>query len=351
MAVNNQSPYPLKVAPSKKRRKIPYLKTGLLIGVFGLSGTLLLPQVIAIEAIREQSTPVPASTVATAFPVSVNPAEKKIVSNPLADEFFNARTSKLTAAAGTVGNILSWIAALIDNTRLYQSIAGVDGHLVTVLPGYRKEQILSQLSYDLNWNKVQQQQFLTAVTQQTPGITDGMFAPGTYLVDSSMTPSNVAALMGIAFNKSILVHYSTSTESQVPLSEALTIASLLEREAKGPADMRVISGIIWNRLFNNMNLQIDATLQYAKGANTKGNWWQAVVPKDKYVSSAYNTYAHPGLPPGPIANPSLAAVLAALNPVQTSCLFYFHDSHGNFHCSDTYKQHVVLLKKYYGQGK
>lgn len=350
MAVNNQSQYPLRVVPARKRRKISYVQVGALVGVIGLSGTFLLPQVVTLEAIHEQSAPVPAATVATAFPISVNPASKTIIKNPQADEFYAAKTSKLTAAAGTVSDILSWIASLIDNTREYQSIAGAAGHLVTILPGYRKEQILSQLTYDLNWTKTQQQQFLTAVSQQTPGVTEGMFAPGTYVVDSSMTPTNVAALMSVAFNRSILVHYSSSTAAQVPLSQALTIASLLEREAKGPTDMRIISGIIWNRLFDNMNLQIDATLQYAKG-QTKGNWWSTVVPKDKYITSAYNTYAHPGLPPGPIANPSLAAVLAALNPVQTSCLFYFHDSHGNFHCSDTYAQHVALLKKYYGQGK
>jgi UPF0755 protein len=125
--------------------------------------------------------------------------------------------------------------------------------------------------------------------------------------------------------------------------------------------MRIISGIIWNRLFNNMNLQIDATLQYAKASEpdgktsqrgeVAGNWWPAVLPKDKYIKSPYNTYENPGLPPGPIATPSVAAVLAALNPVPTSCLYYFHDANGVFHCSDTYVEHVALLKEYYGQGK
>jgi UPF0755 protein len=157
--------------------------------------------------------------------------------------------------------------------------------------------------------------------------------------------------MNVALTKNILVHYSTTTQAFVPLNQALTVASLLEREAAGPTDMRVISGIIWNRIFKNMNLQIDASLQYAKGENSSGNWWTKVVPKDKYVASVYNTYAHPGLPPGPIAEPSLAAVLAALNPVATNCIFYFHDANGNFHCSNTYAEHVALLKKYYGQGK
>jgi UPF0755 protein len=103
-----------------------------------------------------------------------------------------------------------------------------------------------------------------------------------------------------------------------------------------------------------MPLQIDATLQYAKANATTGKtgiWWPQVVPKDKYIKSAYNTYMNGGLPPGPIANPSIASVVAALNPKKTDCLFYFHDQNGNFHCTKTYTEHVALLKKYYGQGK
>ncbi|MFA6414815.1 MAG: endolytic transglycosylase MltG, partial [Candidatus Paceibacterota bacterium] len=108
----------------------------------------------------------------------------------------------------------------------------------------------------------------------------------------------------------------------------------------------------WNRLFINMNLQIDATLQYVKAdASAAQGWWPKVVPADRFRKSAYNTYLHPGLPPTPIASPSVAAILAALNPRETSCLFYFHDANRQFHCTDTYAEHVALLKKYYGRGK
>jgi UPF0755 protein len=355
MAVNNQSQYPLRVTGPRKRynqrlRRQVIAGAGL-VGVIGVSGLFLLPQVITIQTEHQQAKPVPLATTVTPFPVSVNPATKTIINNPTANAFYTAQTgSPLTASAGEVTNILDWVASLIDNTATYQSLAAADGHLITILPGDRKEQIVAELASDLDWNKAQQQEFLTDSAANTPGLTDGIFAPGTYVVSSDETPSNVAALMNVAFDKAILVHYSSTTEQQVPLEETLTIASLLEREAAGPTDMRVISGIIWNRLFKNMNLQIDATLQYAKG-DTKGTWWGPVVPKDKYIVSAYNTYLNPGLPPGPIANPSLAAVLAALNPAQTNCLYYFHDAHGVFHCSDTYAQHVALLKKYYGQGK
>ncbi len=326
-----------------------YLKgAALLAGLFVLV-FFIFPEVVTFTLKQQQASPLAVST--TSFPVSVDPANKSIIDNPKADEFFTAQTSSLPASVGAVSNVLEWVASLINSTSLYQSLAAANEHLITIQPGYRKEQVAASLAYALNWNSTKQQEFLTAVANNNPGITDGTLTPGTYVVDTNMTPANVAALMNVAFDKNILSHYSETTAQQVPLNQALTVASLLEREASGPSDMRIISGIIWNRLFKNMNLQIDATLQYAKGQNSSGNWWQRVVPKDKYISSAYNTYAHPGLPPSAIANSSVASVLAALNPVKTSCLYYFHDSHSVFHCSDTYEEHVALLKKYYGQGK
>ena len=165
-------------------------------------------------------------------------------------------------------------------------------------------------------------------------------------------PSEAQALVNERFYEKILSHYGTTTAQVVPLNQALTIASLIEREAGGADDRRLISGIIWNRLFINMNLQIDATLQYVKANSLAGaNWWPKPMPADRFRKSPYNTYLNNGLPPTPIASPSVASVLAALNPKNTSCLFYFHDASGGFHCSDTYAEHVVLLKKYYGRGK
>lgn len=349
MAVNNQSRYPLPVRQSKRPRISRIAGVVGSVGVAAFVVFLLIPQIVTLEIKSDQTHPVQISQ-AEPFPVSVDPATKSIVENPEASAIFAQQADQSTAAVTMASQAIDWFVALISNTPLYQSLAAVDGHVVIVHAGDRKEQVLGQLAYDMNWNKAQQQEFLTAVQSQTPGISDGMFSPGTYVVQSNMTPSNVAALMNLSFSNNILLHYSSTTAAHVPLKDALIVASMLERETGGPNDERIISGIIWNRLFDNMNLQIDATLQYAKG-DKSGNWWSQVVPKDKYIKSPYNTYEHPGLPPGPIAEPSVAAVIAALNPVQTSCLYYFHDKYGRFHCSDTYPQHVKLLRKYYGQGK
>ena len=93
-----------------------------------------------------------------------------------------------------------------------------------------------------------------------------------------------------------------------------------------------------------MSLDIDATLQYVKG--TEENWWPQVESKDKFIDSPYNTYKNTGLPPHPIANPGLAAISAALNPLTTSCLYYLHDKYGRIHCSPSYAGHKTNIELY-----
>lgn len=285
------------------------------------------------------------------FPVSVDPARKLITENTSVDALLNEGASPtLSAAAGVASNAVTWLASLVASLPLYQNLAGADVQFVTLQPGYREEEVASTFASALGWSPHQRQIFVTSLKSTPPTLSEGEFVPGTYEIHGAMSPLDVQNLLNDRFTNEILNRYSTSTAEQVPLGDALTIASLIERETGGTDDMRMISGIIWNRLFKGMNLQIDATLQYAKAPTTK-SWWPAVRPADKYIKSAYNTYAHVGLPPGPIASPSIAAVIAALNPKQTDCIFYFHDKLGNFHCSATYAEHVTMLKKYYGQGK
>jgi UPF0755 protein len=94
-----------------------------------------------------------------------------------------------------------------------------------------------------------------------------------------------------------------------------------------------------------MLLQADATLQYATDTKETG-WWAAPDPDDKYVESPFNTYQHEGLPPAPIATPSLASIEAALDPEPTSCLFYLHDGNGRIHCSPNYAGHLANVDRF-----
>lgn len=290
-----------------------------------------------------------------AFPVTVYPNAKTIVFDPQIEELLSVAPTTLSAALGYAEVIYQRIAVAISETSVYQQLAGTAGInnlFVTVYPGQRAEEVANAFGSKLGWTSAQRTAFLKEVRAYHPDLSDGQFVPGTYFVGVT-SPKDVAKLTNERFEAEIIARYSTTTAEQVPLEDAITIASLIEREAGGWHDMRLISGVIWNRLFRNMNLQIDATMQYSKAtlAGGKGGWWPAPKPEDKNIKHAYNTYRGPGLPPGPIANPSIAAVVAALNPTKTDCLFYFHDQYGRFHCSPTYEGHVAMLRKYYGRGR
>ena len=312
------------------------------------------PALLALGIQYEQKRAL--SAMYAQFPVTVNPRDKIITENALVNTFLESANSPLQAAAwnaGSVfGSVFAWVALAIADVPLYQSVASAEGRFVSITPGMRKEQAANAFAKTLGWNAKQKKEFLTASPYSSLPLPEGSFSPGIYVITHGTTPLAVQALVNERFSENILSRYGPETARVVPLDQTLTIASLIEREANGPDDMRIISGIIWNRLFINMHLQIDATLQYAKAnASAANNWWPRPLPVDRFIVSPYNTYLNKGLPPTPIANPSVASVLAALNPRDTSCLFYFHDAARQFHCTDTYTEHVALLKKYYGRGK
>jgi UPF0755 protein len=158
-------------------------------------------------------------------------------------------------------------------------------------------------------------------------------------------PETVSKIMFNAFDREVGKIKKPKTTKVVSEETALKIASIIQREAGGKSDMRLISGIVWNRIFAGMKLQIDATLQYAKG--TEDAWWPQVKSEDKYIESPYNTYKYASLPPAPIANPGIAAIEAAYNPQKTSCMYYLHDKKGKIHCAVTYKEHLKNIDRYY----
>jgi UPF0755 protein len=220
---------------------------------------------------------------------------------------------------------------------------------VTVPPGWRKEQIANALQEALGWNDATKSDFLNAY--QTLGGTDykeGVYYPDTYLLPVAETGTQIVQRFIMHFNEVFAPYAKEAAAQNEKWTTALKVASLIQREALGPSDMSLISGIIWNRLTINMPLQIDATIQYALGDQGNGYW--TPLPKGSTsFKSVYNTYLHPGLPPTPVCNPGLNAIVAALNPAKTDCLYYLHDKTGLIHCSATYAGHLANIKKYLKQ--
>jgi UPF0755 protein len=128
-----------------------------------------------------------------------------------------------------------------------------------------------------------------------------------------------------------------------PFDEVIIMASLLEEEANNSHDRRLIAGILWRRIEQGIPLQVDAVFPYIIG---KGS--HQLTKTDLQVNNPYNTYINKGLPPAPITNPGLNAILDAVTPTDTDYLFYLADQSGTTYYSVTYEQHLQNRAKHLG---
>ena len=234
---------------------------------------------------------------------------------------------------------------LMTKLSFYANLANPSVEIVRVQAGLRKEEVAEILTHKLNWTGADQSEFINAHLAMNMADQEGRYFPKTYLIHKDTEPSEVSAIMTDEFTKQLGKLKNTPSKSILNEDFILRIASIIQREASGKEDMRLISGIIWNRIFDDMKLQMDATLQYAKGSKEEG-WWKKVSSEDKKIKSPYNTYMYKGLPPGAISSPGLSAISAAYNPQKTSCIFYLHDKNRKIHCTKTYEEHQRNIEKY-----
>ena len=218
---------------------------------------------------------------------------------------------------------------------------------VTIPPGFRKEQDAEILAQALKWDPSQEAAFMA--TPSDPDYLEGVFYPDTYFIPKNEDPATTADRMIADFNE----HFASSSQEalakNIKWTTALTVASIIQREAASSSDMALISGILWNRLDKNMPLQVDSTVQYARdSASTTQDvdWWEPLKATDLSIDSPFNTYINTGLPPHPIDSPGLDAIEAAINPATTSCLYYIHDDNRQIHCSATYAGQQANIQKY-----
>lgn len=216
---------------------------------------------------------------------------------------------------------------------------------VVIPPGLRKEEIAALLAPALGWTTKQKKEWITKDTTAKPEYIEGVYAPDTYLIPAGEKPVDVTARLIAKFNEGFAPYLPQFTAKNIKWTSALTLASIVQREAANVSDMPLIAGILWNRLNQNMMLGVDATLQYIRG-NTGLGWWAPIAIADKKINSPYNTYEHTGLPPHPISNPSISAIDAVLNPAPTDCLYYLHDKNRITHCAATYAEHQANINLY-----
>jgi UPF0755 protein len=233
----------------------------------------------------------------------------------------------------------------INLAALYEAAGNPDMKYVAIIEGMRKEEIAKVYQKALGWDEIQTEEFANYLGCY-PDEEEGTFYPAVYVVPKDASPDEIKETMHEKFDEKVatIAEKNQTISPVVNMDMIVRVASIIQREAAGKKDARLVSGIIWNRIFNGMKLDMDATLQYVKGNEDK--WWPRVKSEDKYLESPYNTYMYKGLPPTAISNPGLWAIEAAINPQKTECIFYLHDAKRQIHCAKTYEQHKKNINIY-----
>ncbi|MHB1389795.1 MAG: endolytic transglycosylase MltG [Thermoleophilia bacterium] len=209
-------------------------------------------------------------------------------------------------------------------TRLQQGLQAPET-VLSVPEGYTIREIASDLAAK---TQITEKQYLAAAVpgdRQLPlagaaGSRDleGFLFPNTYNLDPGLTATALVDRQLTSFKEvTATLPWEKSAALGLTPYEVLTVASMVEREARVPEERPEVAAVIYNRLRLGMKLEVDATVQYAIGY-----WKQDLTQKDLETDSPYNTRLYGGLPPGPICNPGIESIRAALEPAAVNYLFY-----------------------------
>lgn len=218
--------------------------------------------------------------------------------------------------------------------RFTKTLFGVERITITIPEGYTRTQIKETAEKALpNFNG----ELFLQKTQDK----EGYLFPDTYKFFPSANEDTVIEVMTKNFENKTKVFVENAKQKGITKSDLIIMASIIEREANGKDDSPVISGILWERIRIGQRLQVDAPFFFLFGKESS-----ELTRADLAIDSPYNTYRYKGLTPGPIGNPGLRAIEAALYPEETNYLFYLHDSFGVAHYAVTYKDHLANKRKY-----
>jgi len=169
---------------------------------------------------------------------------------------------------------------------------------------------------------------------------EGYLFPDTYKFSRHATAANMVATMVKRFGQQMLKLEMADAD----VERTVTMASLIEKEVHVDAERPVVAGVFENRLAAGMPLQTDPAVVYA--SMLRGTWTGVIHQSELKSDSAYNTYAHGGLPPGPICNPGMAALRAALHPAKTDYLYFVAQADGSTKFSRTLEEHNANVAEY-----
>lgn len=176
---------------------------------------------------------------------------------------------------------------------------------------------------------------------------EGSVLPDSYSYERGDTRASVVERMQAAMTRYLAAAWAKRKPTTVVKTpqEALILASIVEKETGKPAERRMVAAVYSNRLKRGMPLQADPTTIYPI---TKGKpLGRRILRSELQAKNGYNTYAMPGLPVGPIANPGRASIDAVLDPAQSNALYFVADGTGGHVFADTLEQHNANVQKWY----
>jgi UPF0755 protein len=235
-----------------------------------------------------------------------------------------------------------------------------DGHIYEQPFTVREGETIFDIAHDLEAQKLMTADEFLAAAQKPDLIRDiapraktleGFLFPATYFLPRHPTPTDVTAEMVRKFKEewqriapAESKHDTTGLEHGRPVISVVTLASLVERETPKPEERPLVAGAFENRLQKRIPLQCDPTVIYA--LQDAGQYNGTLTGADLHFPSPYNTYAHAGLPPGPIGNPGEASLRAALEPAQTDYLYFVANTQGGHFFAATLAEHNRNVTKY-----
>jgi UPF0755 protein len=268
---------------------------------------------------------------------------------------------RYTGGDRLIGSGLFLIRAGLSPMAIADSLSSAESkiRLFTIFPGWRLEEIADALPESgipiqpADWlasayGRPDSGSGISALYAELPGWTglEGFILPGEYRVIPGETAAHLVERMALSFLHSMPEGWIALVQTRGwSVYQAVTLASIIQRETTMEEEMPLIASVLYNRLNQGMRLQVDPTVQYAVGYQPgRGGWWvNPLMDADLGLESPYNTYLHYGLPPGPICSPSLAALEAVANPVPSTYLYYRAacDGSGRHNFAETYLQHLA----------
>jgi UPF0755 protein len=341
-------------------------------------GSLALVAAVAIATLRLPAVIITTDEVRGQGPI---PVEETTVQVQVAPGTSSAAIGRQMERAGVIddGGLFATLTALMglqgrlaagtyefgrgvpvaDAVRRVRAGVTVPAVTVTIPEGKRLEEVAAILERQ---GVVSAADFLAAARGEPPqaaardrpaGSTlEGYLFPDTYFFTKHATAQEVVQRLRATFEERLSPELYAAIQAQgLTLHEAVTLASIVEREAQVPEERPLIAAVFLNRLRAGMPLQADPTVQYALAADAASvqryGWWKRdLTVEDLKIDSSYNTYVRSGLPPGPICNPGLAALRAVAYPAPVRYLYFVAKGDGTHAFAETLEEHNRNVARY-----